>query len=247
MTQPAERLNLLAQWVGARRYLEIGVETGRTFFDVRAPYRVAVDPAFAFDPVERAARGSVFHQTTSDAFFAGLDLDQTFDLVFLDGLHHFEQTYRDLVNTLAHSHPRTVILIDDTVPTSLYSSQRERGMQAQELESRGLQGLVWHGDVYKMLVAIHDFHPTLDFVTITTDGNPQTLVWRSKARPRTPLIGSFEGIERLDYFEFKRLLPQLNAMSEETAMTYARRQFERLGWFAREDGVSPVMTEVSGA
>ena len=44
--------------------------------------------------------------------------DHSLDLVYLDGLHTFEQTYRDLCNTLMHAHPATVILVDDTVPTS---------------------------------------------------------------------------------------------------------------------------------
>jgi len=241
------RLNGLAQDLGARRYLEIGVEKGHTFFKVDIPYRVAVDPVFQFDPVKRATRGSVFHQTTSDAFFADLDLDQTFDLVFLDGLHHFEQTYRDLVNTLAHSHSRTVILIDDTIPTTLYSAQRDEALQLQELAASKSPNHGWHGDIYKVLVAIHDFHPTLDFVTLTTDGNPQTLVWRSKARRRTPLLGSFEQIERLDYFEFGRMLPHFNPMAEGAGLLYARREFRRLGWQADPSGVTPSVASSGGA
>lgn len=51
----------------------------------------------------------------SDTYFSSLAPEVTFDIVFLDGLHTFEQTKADLFNALRHV-PRGVILIDDTVP-----------------------------------------------------------------------------------------------------------------------------------
>ena len=239
MSGSARRLNHLAAQIGARRYLEIGVREGETFFAVDVPYRVAVDPVFAFDKAARRTPGVVFHEVGSDAFFAGLDLDQRFDLIFLDGLHRFEQTYRDLTNALAHSHDRTVILIDDTIPSSLYSAQRDFDRIMAERQRLGRAGDgTWHGDVYKMVLAINDFHPSLDYVTITGDGNPQTVVWRSNARKRQPLLGSMERIDRLDHFEYQLLQPQLHQLPEKDANQYMTSAFTKLGWFAAADGVS---------
>ena len=39
---------------------------------------------------------------TSDEFFATLRRSKRFDVAFLDGLHTFDQTYRDMINTFAH-------------------------------------------------------------------------------------------------------------------------------------------------
>jgi len=100
----AGRLNRLADAVGARSYLEIGVETGVTFDRVRVAERTAVDPIFLFDITQHASEDTIFAQTTSDEFFAGLPAAKQYDLIFVDGLHTFEQTYRDLCNCLLHSH-----------------------------------------------------------------------------------------------------------------------------------------------
>jgi len=48
-----------------------------------------------------AARSS-FAVTTSDEFFSTLRPSKRYDVAFIDGLHTFEQTYRDVINTFAH-------------------------------------------------------------------------------------------------------------------------------------------------
>ena len=63
---------------------------------------------------------TVFHEVASDAYFA--PAARGFDIVFLDGLHVFAQTFRDFCNTLLVTHERSLILIDDTVPDDIYSS-----------------------------------------------------------------------------------------------------------------------------
>ena len=83
------RINALLGGIpGAHRYLEIGVNQGKTLEAVRARHRVGVDPNPRFD-IEDLPRGISFHTGTSDAYFAGLDPSARFDVVFLDGLHTF--------------------------------------------------------------------------------------------------------------------------------------------------------------
>ena len=68
-------LNRLAERIGARRYLEIGVLDGTTFDAVSVAEKVSVDPG----PVAR-----VTHRMTSDAYFEALQPAERFDLVFVD-------------------------------------------------------------------------------------------------------------------------------------------------------------------
>ncbi len=69
------------------RYLEIGC-AGNTLFDaVMASNKIGVDPA---------SGGT--HRMTSDAFFAGNK--ERFDVIFIDGLHEYEQVRRDALNAL---------------------------------------------------------------------------------------------------------------------------------------------------
>ena len=133
---------------------------------MRVAERTAVDPVFLFDIAERASEDTIFAQTTSDEFFAELPAAKQYDLIFIDGLHTFEQTYRDLCNCLLHSHWRTPILIDDTLPSDVYSSLRDPGQTQAFRDAARSESSAWHGDTFKVVFAIHDFHLGLDYRTI---------------------------------------------------------------------------------
>lgn len=220
LTHSARRLNALAKAFDAKTYLEIGVEKGQTFFDVGVDNKIAVDPNFLFDPKSRENPSSQFFQCTSDAFF-GSYYGSAFDLVFLDGLHHFEQTLRDLMNVLVFSHDRTIILIDDVFPTDAFSGLREHGDANFFRAQAGKDGQAWHGDVYKLVYYIHDFLPTLSYATIDDGWNRQTLLWK---RPRTefrPVFNDLEKISRLTYFDIHKHLNVMRFMSEEDVIALA--------------------------
>jgi hypothetical protein len=170
------RINALLRGLpGAERYLEVGVARGRTLQNVDVEVRWGVDPAPRFD-VSRLPKGLEFFEETSDAFFQHLATDTYFDLVFLDGLHTFEQTYRDLLNTLAHLRDGAV-LIDDTVPLDEASAIPDWAESMARRRELGLKGKQWHGDVWKLVLCMDRHMPDLDFRTIVGSGNPQTLVW----------------------------------------------------------------------
>ncbi len=69
-----------------------------------------------------------------------------------------------------------------------------------------------------MVFALHDFHLGLDYRTIIGSGNPQTIVWRSSAFRRQPLLNSLEGISRLTYFDMVKQIHVLRQCDEETAI-----------------------------
>lgn len=194
--------------MGAGSYLEVGVDQGVTFRDITVADKTGVDPHLKVRASSLEGPGSRIATVTSDEYFSQLDPGSLFDLVFLDGLHLYEQTYRDFCNTLLHTHRRSVIVIDDTLPSDAYSAMRDQGLavglrRAEQGRRnpwrRGDQS--WHGDVFKVVFAIHDFHPGFDYATITGSGNPQTLVWRSRDFDRRPRFDSFESIARLTYFD----------------------------------------------
>lgn len=159
-----------------QRYLEIGLEAGRTLENVLAPHRVGVDPTPLFD-THVLPDGVEIYSVPSDDYFARLHRRTTFDIVFVDGLHTYQQTYRDVINAFRHG-PNGVLLIDDVVPSDWISAIPD---QAESLEIRrqhGIDNIDWHGDVFKVILMLRDHHPELDWVTITDCGNPQTFVWR---------------------------------------------------------------------
>lgn len=177
------RINRLKSLGNAKRYLEIGVYRGRTFNQLSFDCKTAVDPRFRFKPNEHFGNGIEFYEMTSDAYFMQASSDRVFDLVFLDGLHTYDQTYRDFCNVLIHSHQDTIVLIDDTLPSDRFSAIRNQ-QQAYKMRSQesSSQSKHWHGDVYKMIILLRLFHPLFQYATLTGSGNPQTVVWRKDGK-----------------------------------------------------------------
>jgi predicted O-methyltransferase YrrM len=106
-----ELLNHLVARHHYRRYLEIGVRNPRdNFWHIDALVKESVDPQ---------ARAT--HRMTSDAFFlqhaAQVDR-QTFDLIFVDGLHLADQVERDVENSLRALSEGSAIVLHDCNPVS---------------------------------------------------------------------------------------------------------------------------------
>lgn len=213
----ARRINRLSGALDASTYLEIGVNRGTTFLAVAARHRVGVDPAFMLDVDAARDDRTEFVRATSDDYFASLAVARTFDMVYLDGLHTFEQTYRDLCNALLHTHDRSVILLDDTLPSDPYSAVPDQRRSLRLRQQARLEGRNWHGDVYKVVAAVHAYHPGLDYRTIVGSGNPQTLVWRSQGGTRQAPLSITE-IDRLTYFDLLDRRDLLREASEDEAI-----------------------------
>ena len=143
--------------VRPRLYLEIGVDAGQSLSLVDASTRVvAVDPVPRCRPDMHPALDLV--ATTSAEFFADPSAvwacGRPVDLVFLDGLHHFEVTIADLLGAEALAGPDTVVLIHDCLPIDEVTSARERST------------VVWSGDVWKTVVALRRHRPDLSVTTL---------------------------------------------------------------------------------
>lgn len=149
-------------------YLEIGVSAGRSLSLARPP-TIAV----GVDPEPRIAHGfsteTHIYTLTSDQFFKddklpGLLGDRPLDLVFIDGLHVFEQALTDFMNAEAHCGQHSVILFHDTIPLNERTQRREpvTGFHT--------------GDVWRTIVCLKRFRPDLDIVTIATPWSGLTMI-----------------------------------------------------------------------
>lgn len=226
------RLSRLSARLGATRYLEVGVADGNTFFSIPILQKVAVDPKFRFDWQQRHTEQESYFETNSDNWFLKHATGRQFDLIFLDGLHTFEQTLRDFCNSLSVSHADTVWLIDDTFPSDVFSAwnnQREavefrRQALAQWTGKPATKGSGrWHGDVYKVIFVLHDFFPMMSYCTIDS-GKRQTLVWREARESFQPRFNNLEMISRLSYFDFRKNVDLMRLTSEDSALTRPGRR-----------------------
>jgi len=204
----ARRLNKLAFGMQTcHSYLEIGVAQGLTLEQVRVKEKVGVDPLPQFDTLQ-LPNGVSFNEMESDRYFETTERHTPFDLVFLDGLHVWRQTYKDLINSIHSCQTSSIILIDDVVPDDELSAYPDWDAALALKDAAGFTDGRWQGDVFKVVLAIERFHPELLFCVIgerDRSDNPQALVWFGfgfdpvKLKPASET--ELSEIERLTYNE----------------------------------------------
>ncbi len=226
-TARSRRVNQLGRLVDFRSYLEIGVATGATFFEVDVDRKVGVDPRYRFDVTAQTDPRATFHTLTSNDYFTGPGFGESFDMMFVDGLHTFEQTLTDFHATLQMSHARSIILVDDTVPNDVFSAVPNQKIAFKYRAKTGNKSLVWHGDVYKLIVYIQDFLPMLSYMTFMSGGNPQTVVWREPRQDVQPVCGNLEKVSRLDYFWLMENFAVMNGAPEPEVMARVKAWADR--------------------
>ena len=115
------------------KYLEIGVASNRVFntIPLKLKNKFGVDPA----------QGGNFRMT-SDEFFEKYP-EEKFDVIFIDGLHHYDQCQKDTINALKKLNESGIILFHDFLPRA-------------ELEQKIPQNYgTWSGDVWKVAVELY--------------------------------------------------------------------------------------------
>jgi hypothetical protein len=198
-----EAINQFIALFHAPGYLEIGVSEGETFFAVNAQRKVAVDPKFRF-PVDQAIKENVsctFHEVASDIYFSDrIGPSEVFQVIYLDGLHTFEQTLRDFTNAIRFLASDGVIIIDDIVPNSYQSGLPDQLDSMRVKKVIGDLDHSWMGDTYKLAFFIEAFFPTFELRTIA-DNHGQGVVWRANPVRRDVNTYSAKEIAGLEFLD----------------------------------------------
>lgn len=216
MLRRPEVINAFAQRFGLKRYLEIGVEAGVTFNEILINQKVAVDPDFSIDTTNLT--GQTFAKSSDDWFdaFPGA----TFDCIFIDGLHLAEQALRDVLRGLNRLSSGGVMLIDDCLPSDSFAAMRSINACHEYKEYNNWPDRDWMGDVYKVVIFLHDFCEQFQYSYIT-DSMGIVAVWRNQ-RPIRPILNSLEKIAHCDYSQFcSQVLPHMNRATLSSVMQQA--------------------------
>jgi len=139
-----ELLNEIAELIGAKRYLDLGLSDGACFRRVNVHEKFGVDKS---SPLAREL-GDRGYQMTTDEFFAQQQSTarhsaDRFDLIFIDADHSHVQVDRDIENALRLLTPEGVIVLHDCSP--FYEDM-------QVVPHNGSH--FWTGDVWRSIVRL---------------------------------------------------------------------------------------------
>jgi hypothetical protein len=179
-------INYFASKVGATNYLEIGCAENTVFSNIMVSNKVGVDPVM----------GGTY-RGTSDNFFTQNSI--VFDVVFIDGMHTFEQVYRDVANALRSINVGGYILLHDMLP----KSYEEQLVPCSTLGP-------WTGDVWKLNFLLSGVEG-LEF-SIINDDHGLGVIHKNNEKITMP---SLEDFRDLDYDFYCENIKNLNIVEWE--------------------------------
>lgn len=138
MNQRTEYIKSLIKENDFKSYLEIGLGDGKNFNEIDIEIKIGVDPQ---------SIGKDIAQVSSDEYY--IHNSDSFDLIFIDGLHHADQVERDIVNSWNCLNKGGIILIHDIKPHTF---------EMQELPRKTKQ---WTGDVWRAWYGLKINYPKL--------------------------------------------------------------------------------------
>jgi hypothetical protein len=173
--QYLEFLELLAKSLCPTSYMEIGTAEGTSLAKMKCD-ALCIDPNFRIATAPALTRRrTLFHQMTSDEFFATYNVRDIFpagpDICFLDGLHRFEFLLRDFINIEAICRRNSLILMHDCLPVN--ERMAERTMRIDEGEDPSTRS-AWTGDVWRILPTLKQHRPDLRIMAL--DCGPTGLI-----------------------------------------------------------------------
>ena len=144
-------INQLIKRFGYTKYLELGVQNNsRNWTKIEGLQRR--------DGVDPKSGGN--HRMTSDKFFAQLDPDFKYDIIFIDGLHLEEQVDKDVENSLNHLVEGGTLVMHDCSPPTLWHQRPLEEFKGNEQ---------WNGTVWRSFAKLRMTRDDLSMWCVDTD------------------------------------------------------------------------------
>jgi hypothetical protein len=197
----------------SRNYLEIGVKKGKLFLKVKARKKIAVDPIFKIRPKQKLKACltdtknifNEFYEMTSDNFFEKhhgrlLQLNGL-DVAFIDGLHTYDQTLKDVINCLKYLNPDGVIAMHDCNPATAAQAVPADSREGAANMNVPDQTEDWSGDVWKTIAHLRSTRKDLRICVLDCDHGIGII---TRGRPETMLDYSMETIDHLGFDDLEK-------------------------------------------
>lgn len=229
-------IQTLVNGIKAITYLEIGVERGDSFFQIKAPRKIGVDIKFRIIRSCISGRKKIlkkylqnlksnifnrYYQMSSDYFFrkhSKLFKKRKIDIAFIDGLHEYNQVIRDVNNCLNNLNNNGIIVLHDCNPKA-EKVTRPRSEIMGEITER------WMGDVWKAIVYFRSCRDDLNVFVLDADSGIGII---TKGRPERLLTYSMDDITNLSYRDLeKNRVEMLNLKSQEQLENFPSNFLEK--------------------
>jgi predicted O-methyltransferase YrrM len=169
-----------------KKYLEIGCDKDQIFSNIAIDFKIGVDPVQG---------GNV--RKTSDDFFKSNS--NKFDIIFIDGLHEYDQVNKDIKNSLKALNDGGVILLHDCLPKSYFHQALPRSRMS------------WNGDVWKNIVESRT-NSEIDTYTCFADQGIGIIFNRPNRNKLIISINNFKKLKFRDfYYNYKEYLNIINS------------------------------------
>ena len=168
-------------------YLEIGCFKDETFNQINIKKKIGVDPT---------SGGNL--RMTSDQFFK--DNKEKFDLIFIDGLHVYEQVIKDIFNSIKVLKENGIILVHDCLPRKLWYQTPTRMSDT------------WNGDVWKAIVECRTLE-NIDTYTCLADEGIGVIKLQKNNNLLNLNLSNFKNLKYKEYYTNRKSL--MNIISVE--------------------------------
>lgn len=210
------RLDVIQQIIDrikAKTYLEIGVKKGKVFLNVKAKKKIAVDPKIKIG-IKRKIKFltknfsnffNEYYEMTSDRFFEKNSYLLTklngISVTFIDGLHTYEQSLRDIRNCLKFLKEDGIIVMHDCNPLSEAQAFPANSPEHAANSCSSNWAGDWSGDVWKTIAFLRSKQKDLNIFVLDCD-HGLGIITRGKSE--TPLEFSETDIDQLSYKDLER-------------------------------------------
>ena len=154
--------------------MEIGCDQDELFSKITIDKKIGVDPA---------SGGTV--RDTSDNFFK--KNNTKFDIIFIDGLHEYQQVKKDITNSLWFLNDNGVVFLHDCIPTHFIYQASPRAT------------IVWNGDVWKNIVESRT-KSEIDTYVVHADHGLGMILKKPNKKMLNLSINNFKKLKFKDYF-----------------------------------------------
>jgi hypothetical protein len=168
------------------KYLEIGVADNNVFNSIP----LKIQNKFGVDPSE----GGNYRMTSNEFFQKHENIK--FDVIFIDGLHHYEQCQEDCINAMSALNKNGIILFHDFLPRSYFEENVPR------------KQINWTGNVWKVAVELMN-SKNVDFKICNIDMGVGIL--KLKNGFEYNMMPELKDMNYTNFLEFYKNFPLINS------------------------------------